>query len=110
MTSGTPCLAARAARYFLLMSPNGCSTKLTVTPGCDCSNSGMTVCIETLSKYHTVNSTGCGALSVVDAAASWESTVGSVGVSRSTDETGAGPQPVRRTARPAIVETNATRD
>src|SRR6478672_6029913 len=56
MTSGTPCLAASAARYFLLMSPNGCSTKLTLTPGCDCSNSGMTVSMETLSKYQTVSS------------------------------------------------------
>ena len=63
MTSGTPCLAASAARYFLLMSPNGCSTKLTFTPGCDCSNSGITVSIETLSKYQTVSSVADGAAS-----------------------------------------------
>src|ERR1700730_5109825 len=56
ITSGTPCLAARAARYFLLMSPNGCSTKLTWTPGCACSNRGITVAIETWSKYQTVSS------------------------------------------------------
>src|SRR5712691_9462018 len=56
MTSGTPCLAASAARYFLLMSPKGCSTKLTLTPGWDCSNNGIMVSIETLSKYQTVSS------------------------------------------------------
>src|SRR5258708_19717866 len=65
ITSGTPCPAARAARYFLLMSPNGCSTKLTLTPGCDCSNSGTTVCIETLSKDHTVNGAHCVPLSLL---------------------------------------------
>src|SRR5690349_17507354 len=54
LTSGTPCLAARAARYFLLISPNGCATKLTFTPGCACSNSGMTVSMDVLSKYQTV--------------------------------------------------------
>src|SRR5437763_7694487 len=65
MTSGTPCLAARAARYFLLISPKGCSTKLIFTPGCDCSKSGITVSIDTLSKYHTVSSVS-GALSAAD--------------------------------------------
>src|SRR5947209_15902147 len=66
MTSGTPCLAARAARYFLLISPKGCSTKLIFTPGCDCSNSGITVSIDTLSKYHTVSSVSGVALSVAE--------------------------------------------
>ena|SRR5438445_4677422 len=66
MTSGTPCLAARAARYFLLISPKGCSTKLIFTPGCDCSKSGITVSIDTLSKYHTVSSVSGGALSAAD--------------------------------------------
>src|SRR5262249_57696912 len=56
ITSGTPWPAANAARYFLLISPNGCSTKFTLTPGWDCSNSGISVCIDTLSKYQTVSS------------------------------------------------------
>src|SRR5216683_357708 len=64
ITSGTPCPAARAARYFLLISPKGCSTKLILTPGCDCSNSGITVCIDVLSKYHTVSSLAAGAISL----------------------------------------------
>src|SRR5262249_27662493 len=55
ITSGTPWPAANAARYFLLISPNGCSTKFTLTPGWDCSNSGISVCIDTLSKYEIVS-------------------------------------------------------
>src|SRR4051794_22153243 len=70
MTSGTPCFAATAARYFLLMSPNGCSTKLTLTPGCVCSNSGTTVSIETLSKYHTVRTLSTAGASAIFGGAS----------------------------------------
>src|SRR6266851_2600926 len=112
ITSGTPCPAARAARYFLLISPKGCSTKLILTPGCDCSNSGITVCIDVLSKYHTVSSLAAGAISlgpVPPAAGAPTFTGAGWGVGG----TGAGPIPhaVIDTDIPAIADNNvATRN
>src|SRR5919202_2603750 len=83
ITSGTPCLAARAARYFLLISPNGCSTKLTFTPGWDCSNKGITVSIETLSKYQTVSSVLGALVSSADAGSEVAAPATDVGAGRS---------------------------